>query len=490
MRLSEYTSKEFLEMVLSEGEHHWYWAFYQELKEVNTHLIREIIAFANTSHDEDCYMIFGVSKDGEVVGLKSFNVTGVMIQSLLKEMPFAGGFVPQISLEKVVFQECELAILTVHNTYHTPIFLAEDVMGLLAGVIYTPSSSSASLNASYQEIEELWKKHFGLTKPALECIIECLADKDDWRVSGTSYYHVYHPEYRLCESEMIFDSSNREYYCYAQSNQATYYSTMDITDENTVLKSYPLVHLAGGHLSVPLPEWGFVDVVRSSKKLAYQYYLKDSPRYQLLEFMFDKEDKAQVHAFNELRKVILVYQSLEEKQAFEEYIAFVGQSIYTMIRENSEFSYLATGNAVRNSDYKHKLRTGLVLNEILREWRSDNELASDELYFNVSGTEATGREREDESFIVYAGSKISPIIKASCSVANEQLRQQYQHIIGDDFVLKEDLLFQSPSAASSFITASVTNGRLGWRRKDGISLKSIQEYNKKAKEIQLDLKLW
>ena len=289
---------------------------------------------------------------------------------------------------------------------------------------------------------------------------------------------------------MIFDSEEYPYYAYAQTNEASYYSNIDIVNQDTILKSYQLIHLAGGHLVVPTPEWSFINTDRPSRKIAYQYYIEGSDRYRLLEFMYRGDNELEKAAYHDFMQVMVVYHSLAEKAQFEEYVAFTMPSVYHMILENSRFDELKTGSFARNIDYKHKLRTGVILNEILQQWRGNFDLLTDKLYFTLSGTKASGSEQEDEHFIVYAGSQISPEIKDSCSMTNLKLRKEYSHIINENNELLEDLLFPSPSAASSFITASVTNGRLGWRRSDGVTLKSIQEYNKKAKEIQLDLNLY
>ena len=50
-----------------EGE---YWDFKQEWHERIEDLIKDIICFSNTVHNEDCYLIFGISDNLEIVGMR------------------------------------------------------------------------------------------------------------------------------------------------------------------------------------------------------------------------------------------------------------------------------------------------------------------------------------------------------------------------------------------------------------------------------------
>lgn len=44
-----------------------------------------------------------------------------------------------------------------------------------------------------------------------------------------------------------------------------------------------------------------------------------------------------------------------------------------------------------------------------------------------------------------------------------------------DWVTTEDLLFNSPSAAAGFVLGYAVSGPANWKRKDGKSLKDIEE---------------
>lgn len=54
----------------SEGE---YWDFKQEWHKYNDRLLHDILCFANTVHDKECYLIISVSGKGEIIGVNKEN---------------------------------------------------------------------------------------------------------------------------------------------------------------------------------------------------------------------------------------------------------------------------------------------------------------------------------------------------------------------------------------------------------------------------------
>ena len=54
----------------SEGD---YWDFKQKWHNENERLLHDILCFANTVHDRECYLIIGVSDSGEIVGVNEEN---------------------------------------------------------------------------------------------------------------------------------------------------------------------------------------------------------------------------------------------------------------------------------------------------------------------------------------------------------------------------------------------------------------------------------
>ena len=64
-----YTTLQLVKFFLGEGKEGECWDFKQEWHDSMASLIKDIICFANTVHDEDCYIIFGVADDLTITGM-------------------------------------------------------------------------------------------------------------------------------------------------------------------------------------------------------------------------------------------------------------------------------------------------------------------------------------------------------------------------------------------------------------------------------------
>jgi len=89
------------------------------------------------------------------------------------------------------------------------------------------------------------------------------------------------------------------------------------------------------------------------------------------------------------------------------------------------------------------------------------------------GNKATGK-CTSEGFLVLTGSYINPIISESLNSGYKNLRKKYTSLIQNN-ILKEDILFPSPSGASSFALGRNSDGRTDWKTENGKSLKEIED---------------
>lgn len=63
------------EILIEKGYEGEYWDYKQEWHENIEDLIKDIICFANTPHEENEYLLFGVDDNGNVVGMKKADVS-------------------------------------------------------------------------------------------------------------------------------------------------------------------------------------------------------------------------------------------------------------------------------------------------------------------------------------------------------------------------------------------------------------------------------
>ena len=94
------------------------------------------------------------------------------------------------------------------------------------------------------------------------------------------------------------------------------------------------------------------------------------------------------------------------------------------------------------------------------------------LYCKRKGAAAIGVQTSD-GFVVKKGSKILEHTTNGCPDHVINKRQQHKNAIGDDFILTEDILFNTPSGAAAFVCGASANGYVEWKDSNGVSLKDI-----------------
>ncbi len=163
-----YSVKQMVQFFLSQGKEGECWDFKLEWHEKTEDLIKDIICFANTVHDENCYLIFGVSDDLKVKGMQNARRKQADILDALSNLMFAGDNSPKIEVNTIEYEGEELDVLIIFNTDKTPIYLKRTYGNMKAGCIYVRSGDKNTPNngnAEIYDIENLWKKRLGLIKP-------------------------------------------------------------------------------------------------------------------------------------------------------------------------------------------------------------------------------------------------------------------------------------------------------------------------------------
>ena len=96
------------------------------------------------------------------------------------------------------------------------------------------------------------------------------------------------------------------------------------------------------------------------------------------------------------------------------------------------------------------------------------------LYFKRANINAATGRRTSEGFVVLKESTVVSELKNSCPKNVVKLRERYKNRINSNYILTEDLLFASPSAAAAFVGGYSLNGNETWKTADGISLKYLE----------------
>lgn len=369
-----YSTDSLIRFFLEQGKEGECWDFKQEWHENMADLIKDIICFANTVHDENCYLIFGVADNLDVTGMKKTRRKQADIIDAISNLIFAGDIYPTVDVKTIIFDGVELDVLTIFNVENTPIYLKKQYGQMRPGCIYTrigDKNTPDNGNADVSNIENLWRKRLGLTKPPLEYIYDRMHNKAEWTPSDYGYYNVYRPEYTI-DLISAKDDLEAEFYAYAMPNSNTSYEELNIKYQSTVFDSYQIVVLDGGRLQIPTPTWGYVchDDYGMNSKYSYKYYICGSKRHRLLRFLYDPQNGDHRYAFRHLQEVVVFFYSDEERLAFETYIEEHQNLLSSKISEITRFDHIKTGSDRKTEVYKERLKIGVALNALLEEWRS------------------------------------------------------------------------------------------------------------------------
>lgn len=364
----------------SEGD---YWDYKQEWHSDNGKLLHDILCFANTVHNEDCYIIIGVADNGEIIGLSEDSPNRKNQENmltLLHSTVFAGDLTPSISLETIKIRDKEVDILTIHNSFNVPYYLkfvSKKSNGLQFGYIYSRNgdrNTPISENSSMSQIELLWKKRLGLLNPPLQQIVSRLKNKIEWEQVEDTYYNIYNPDFKLVKESDMEDRrhDNRPFYAYNQYNESTSFSTLKILCKETVLKQFEIVVLDSGRYSTPAPEWGFIHdpIHRTQSLFSYRYMLKDSIDFAIQQFLYDEENHEQEAAKGRLDEVVLYFDTKEEQELFHQTIESAPEIVNQYIEDAKLGSYpISSNNKLEIKDATNKLITSFAFNRFLYDYR-------------------------------------------------------------------------------------------------------------------------
>lgn len=363
----------------SEGE---YWDYKQEWHKDNERLLIDILCFANTVHNKDCYLIIGAADNGDIIGLTDESPNRknqAMVLDLLANSMFAGDYTPDISVETILIEGKEVDILTVFNSYNVPFYLKSKTKRyhtIVDGYIYSRKgdrNTSVFENSSMQQIELLWKKRLGLLSPPLEQIISRMRNKSEWQEIDSTYYNVFNPDFKIVEEwdEEEYRDYKREFYSYNQYNESTHYMNLNILCRETVLKGLQVVLLDSGRYKTPAPTWGFIhDPSKYSESLyAYKYMLKDSVDYAVQQFIYNEDSDEARAAKERFDEVVLYFDNKQEQEEFHQSIESCPAVVDQYISDAKLDKYIiSSNNKLEIKDCTEKLITAFAFKRYLTNY--------------------------------------------------------------------------------------------------------------------------
>ena len=125
-------------------------------------LLHDILCLSNNTNNSDAYLIFGVTDNFEVIGIKE-KLKSNDILDFLKSKHFAGDHIPNVEVKNLYYLHKDISIIICKSSKFVPFFLVERYKGIGDHQIYTrvgDTNTPKDKNASYIDIEKLWAFHF------------------------------------------------------------------------------------------------------------------------------------------------------------------------------------------------------------------------------------------------------------------------------------------------------------------------------------------
>lgn len=376
-----------------------YWDFKQCHHEDTAELLHDILCLANSRANRDCYLIYGVEdKTGKIIGVgnDSLRRTQEEMIAQLKSKKFAGGVRPSIDLHCFQIAGHDVDVVLIQNTLDTPYYLTEDYTSkekqrtVRGNYIYTrigDTNTDIDKSADVNYVEYLWKKRFGLHLSPLDRFKNFVSDIKGWEMRNESiHYYKSNPEFTL-KYELDTDRERSEFYAYIMTNESVSYTELTLGYFGTPLLKLQLVTLDGGRYTTPCPEWEFIHMENPSATrmdpYVFIYYVEDSIKYSLMDYLRHPENPEKSYAHEKLMALALVFNSWVEKDEFATHIKNNKKEFEDRFKSKAdEFGYIATPSKDDKEKIQQLLRSSLVCNEMLREYR--RRAAAEEPGYNAA----------------------------------------------------------------------------------------------------------
>ncbi|ASM51569.1 hypothetical protein PESP_a3814 [Pseudoalteromonas espejiana DSM 9414] len=257
-----------------------WWDFKQKFHSDLYDLLHDIICLSNVIHEGERYLIFGISDELDVTGLKSEDKTYTQadILDLLRKQPFAENNAPKVSLKFIKYQNKDIAILKIENERLKPYFLTRDIKSrgklLRAGTIYskvkdtnTPKDSCANPH----DIKAMWVERFGLDLTASKRFSFILEDAENWKYDGINEaFYALDPDFTIEVSNT--ECEGGQYWWQNSFFEKPRKYNYILKFKNTIMHEVPVIHFRNENLCIPFPNIEFISYPKKLDGLSANFY--------------------------------------------------------------------------------------------------------------------------------------------------------------------------------------------------------------------------
>jgi hypothetical protein len=337
----ESLTKEVLSLIKSKREG-TYWDFKEKHHDDNLDLLHDIICMANSLHDGNRYIIYGVDNTSfELVGLDDGTAkTQAHLLDFLSKIPFAGDIRPEIELRRLYIQDKVIDVLVILNRPLKPYILSDDYQGgnkhekqkiLRAHYIYgrvNDKNTSKNSSSDFHLVEKMWKQRFGLDLPVADQFRKLLQNRDEWyhqddQGNGCSnhiphryefpVYHERFPEFTVELTEL--EETDCESFFFFFPNEKAYIGQAHFKYRSTVMFSLHHVFCDEMRILIPMPHT--LTLFDDEFGRWFYYYLLDNDTGLFLKFL--RGNHPDLSSGRGVDAPIMIFKDQNELDAFVAY---------------------------------------------------------------------------------------------------------------------------------------------------------------------------
>lgn len=373
--------KEKIKLLIESNKEGDYWDFKRQWHKENGTLLHDILCFANTIHDKDCFIIFGYDEQEGVVGVKDdYRKKQADILDMLSNIKFAGDNPPRVSIETIIIRKKEVDVLIIHNSYDLPFFVTKDYKHICkTGLIYsrigdknTPKNETTNLIM----MKRIWEKRFRINKSAIDQFKYLLDKKEQWEENGNGWYNIYRPSLQIVELYDETDRNRLEFYSYHMYSDSTMYKTLYLMSNASELKEFQVIILDGGRYQTIAPDWEYFRFSnRDRLSYSYKYYIENTLNHKIYEFLIDYDSHEYMICKRKFEEIIITFKSAKEqaevhlllrskKEKFLEAVSVTETQL-------DQYNYIEPDNKEYRKIILERINTGIYINKIVKEFRQE-----------------------------------------------------------------------------------------------------------------------
>ena len=270
-------------------------------------------------------------------------------------------------------------VLEIQNDHRGPFFLENDyprvpantrqsrnspspspARTVKAGFIYTRNGSmntSISSNADYGQIEELWKKRFGLLLPPLQRFNMLVRERGDWVFENGTFYHRIRPEFTI-QLEEDRGPTFPLFFAYMDSDPgAAKYFNVHSKFYGTTLGSLQAIQYDCGRYMAVVPGPGIITL--SGQVVRFSCFTREMPAYDIhLLLKGLSQHSVADHHFS---SCVPLFGSEDEQFAFTSYVASHESDFLQLVADFSHTFQHVQGLNNDTAAIQEQLRQGKAL---------------------------------------------------------------------------------------------------------------------------------